>query len=180
MGSLIVAAVLALVFASSAAAASFEAHGSVEQVYATGLEPGQMVDLIDKNDDTIETNKATAEGGVLFRRVKPGHEVFYEQFLEGIIGAASTFPGHMGVDVFRPASATAPQASERIQSPMVRLSMGMLAIVHPIMVPDMAALTPMPSHNRVANGRHCPAARAAPKVSTAKATPPAACHRQLA
>jgi antibiotic biosynthesis monooxygenase (ABM) superfamily enzyme len=41
------------------------------------------------------------------RRVKPGHEPFYEQFLEGIIAAASRFPGHLGVEVFRPASASA-------------------------------------------------------------------------
>jgi uncharacterized protein len=40
------------------------------------------------------------------RRVKPGHEVFYEQFLEGIIAAATRFPGHQGVEVFRPASAS--------------------------------------------------------------------------
>jgi uncharacterized protein len=41
------------------------------------------------------------------RRVKPGHEPFYEQFLSGIIAAASRFPGHLGVEVFRPPSATA-------------------------------------------------------------------------
>jgi antibiotic biosynthesis monooxygenase (ABM) superfamily enzyme len=41
------------------------------------------------------------------RRVKPGHEPFYEQFLAGIIAAASRFPGHLGVEVFRPPSATA-------------------------------------------------------------------------
>jgi antibiotic biosynthesis monooxygenase (ABM) superfamily enzyme len=41
------------------------------------------------------------------RRVKPGHERFYEQFLEGIIAAASEFPGHLGVEVFRPESASA-------------------------------------------------------------------------
>jgi len=41
------------------------------------------------------------------RRVKPGHEPFYEQFLEGIIAAASRFPGHLGVEVFRPESASA-------------------------------------------------------------------------
>jgi antibiotic biosynthesis monooxygenase (ABM) superfamily enzyme len=35
--------------------------------------------------------------------VKPGHEAAYEEFLEGIIGAASRFPGHLGVEVFRPA-----------------------------------------------------------------------------
>jgi antibiotic biosynthesis monooxygenase (ABM) superfamily enzyme len=40
------------------------------------------------------------------RRVRPGHERFYEQFLEGIISAASEFPGHLGVEVFRPQSAT--------------------------------------------------------------------------
>jgi len=38
------------------------------------------------------------------RHVKPGHETFYEQFLEGIISAARQFPGHLGVDVFRPQS----------------------------------------------------------------------------
>jgi uncharacterized protein len=40
------------------------------------------------------------------RRVKPGHEPFYESFLEGIIAAASRFPGHLGVEVFRPQSAS--------------------------------------------------------------------------
>jgi uncharacterized protein len=40
------------------------------------------------------------------RRVKPGHEPFYEQFLDGIIAAASPFPGHLGVEVFRPESAS--------------------------------------------------------------------------
>jgi uncharacterized protein len=41
------------------------------------------------------------------RRVKPGHEPVYEQFLAGIIAAASEFPGHLGVEVFRPQSASA-------------------------------------------------------------------------
>ena len=41
------------------------------------------------------------------RRIKPGHETAYEAFLEGIIAAASRFPGHLGVEVFRPATATA-------------------------------------------------------------------------
>jgi uncharacterized protein len=41
------------------------------------------------------------------RRVKPGHEPFYDQFLAGINAAASQFPGHLGVEVFRPESATA-------------------------------------------------------------------------
>lgn len=43
---------------------------------------------------------------VVTRRVKPGHEPAYEQFLEGIIAAATRFPGHFGVEVFRPGSAS--------------------------------------------------------------------------
>jgi uncharacterized protein len=38
------------------------------------------------------------------RRIKPGHEAAYEAFLVGISGAASAFPGYLGVEVFRPAS----------------------------------------------------------------------------
>jgi antibiotic biosynthesis monooxygenase (ABM) superfamily enzyme len=36
------------------------------------------------------------------RRVKPGHEAAYEEFLKGIIAVASRYPGHLGVEVFRP------------------------------------------------------------------------------
>lgn len=39
------------------------------------------------------------------RRVRPGHEASYEQFLQGIIAAAREFPGHLGVEVIRPHSA---------------------------------------------------------------------------
>ena len=38
------------------------------------------------------------------RRVKPGHEEIYERLLEGIVAAASAYPGHLGVEVFRPQS----------------------------------------------------------------------------
>ncbi len=38
------------------------------------------------------------------RRVKPGHEEAYEEFLAGISGAAKAFPGYLGEEVFRPAS----------------------------------------------------------------------------
>jgi antibiotic biosynthesis monooxygenase (ABM) superfamily enzyme len=40
------------------------------------------------------------------RRVRPGHEASYEQILEEIISSASEFPGHLGVEVFRPPSGT--------------------------------------------------------------------------
>jgi uncharacterized protein len=35
------------------------------------------------------------------RRVKPGHEAAYEEFLEGIIAAAGSCAGYLGVEVFR-------------------------------------------------------------------------------
>ena len=50
---------------------------------------------------------AEAEGPVtttVTRRVKPGHERAYEEFLAGISGAAKSFPGYLGVEIFRPAS----------------------------------------------------------------------------
>jgi antibiotic biosynthesis monooxygenase (ABM) superfamily enzyme len=39
------------------------------------------------------------------RRIKPGHEADYEAFLAGISSEAQTFPGYLGVEIFRPASA---------------------------------------------------------------------------
>jgi antibiotic biosynthesis monooxygenase (ABM) superfamily enzyme len=52
--------------------------------------------------------RPSATGGpvttMVTRRVKPGHEAAYEEFLDGIIAAASRFPGHLGVEIFRPAS----------------------------------------------------------------------------
>jgi uncharacterized protein len=41
------------------------------------------------------------------RRVRPGHEAEYEQVLQGLIAVATKFPGHLGVEVFRPQTAGA-------------------------------------------------------------------------
>jgi predicted acyl esterase len=54
------------------AAAAFEAHGSVEQVYATGLPPGAQVSLYDSNGVEVATKDANDLGGALFREVAPG------------------------------------------------------------------------------------------------------------
>jgi uncharacterized protein len=72
VGSLLVVAVVALVFASSASAASFDARGSVEQVYATDLSPGAEVSLLDSGDQVVQTRDANDLGGALFRNVAPG------------------------------------------------------------------------------------------------------------
>ena len=72
-GVWLVAAIAALVFASGAAAdASFDAHGSVEQVYATGLPAGASTSLLDSSDNVVETRTANNLGGTLFRNVTPG------------------------------------------------------------------------------------------------------------
>jgi uncharacterized protein len=64
-------ALAALAATPAAAQDGFTAGGSVEQVYATGLEPGAEVELLRKNK-VVDTDEANPEGGVVFRRVKPG------------------------------------------------------------------------------------------------------------
>jgi predicted acyl esterase len=63
---------LVLLSPGHAAAASFDAHGSVEQVYATGLNPGARVSLYDSGGAVVETKNADNLGGILFRNVTPG------------------------------------------------------------------------------------------------------------
>jgi predicted acyl esterase len=68
------AAVLALTFATGAGAAeaALDAHGSVQQVYATGAAPGAQMSLIDSAGRTVATKQANSLGGLLFRNVTPG------------------------------------------------------------------------------------------------------------
>jgi predicted acyl esterase len=67
-------AALALAFmgGTSAAEAAVNAHGSVEQVYVTGLGPNAQMSLLNRAGKTVATKRADAEGGLLFRDVKPG------------------------------------------------------------------------------------------------------------
>jgi uncharacterized protein len=64
---------LALLLSPAAAhAASFDAHGSVEQVYATGLQPGAQVTLFDSAENEVASRTVNQLGGTLFRDVTPG------------------------------------------------------------------------------------------------------------
>jgi hypothetical protein len=64
---------LLLVTATGASAqATFSAHGSVEQVYVTGLDAGAQMSLLDSAGKTVATQSADAQGGLLFRDVPPG------------------------------------------------------------------------------------------------------------
>ena len=64
--------VLLLAPGSAAADPAIDAHGSVEQVYATGLAPGAQVSLYDSGGAPVATREANQLGGVLFREVTPG------------------------------------------------------------------------------------------------------------
>jgi hypothetical protein len=64
--------VLALWLAAAASASAFNAQGSVKQVYVTGLAPNAEASLLKANGTTVSTQNADAQGGLLFRNVKPG------------------------------------------------------------------------------------------------------------
>ncbi|HEV7460146.1 MAG TPA: CocE/NonD family hydrolase, partial [Solirubrobacteraceae bacterium] len=58
--------------ASAGAQPSFSAHGSVEQVYVTGLAPNAQTSLLNGAGRTVATQQANSLGGLLFRNVTPG------------------------------------------------------------------------------------------------------------
>lgn len=51
---------------------TFDAHGSAEQVYATGFTAGTNVALLAADSSIVQSRQANAQGGVLFRNVTPG------------------------------------------------------------------------------------------------------------
>lgn len=54
-------------------------------------------------------NKAAPEGPVtvaVSRRIRPGMEEQYEEWVRGVTQAAQRWPGHLGVNVLRPSAAT--------------------------------------------------------------------------
>jgi len=52
--------------------AQFSAHGSAEQVYATGLLRGRSVMLVSRQGSVVSTQRPDSLGGVVFRLVTPG------------------------------------------------------------------------------------------------------------
>ena len=58
--------------AATAPQPSFSAHGSVEQVYVTGLAPNAQMSLVNAAGKTVATQPADAQGGLVFRNVTPG------------------------------------------------------------------------------------------------------------
>ncbi len=69
VGTVVLAVALAI---AAAPAQAFDARGSAEQVYVTGLQPGGATVLLNAAGETARTKAADAQGGVLFRKVAPG------------------------------------------------------------------------------------------------------------
>src|SRR5436190_17038852 len=74
-----VAAVLALAALlamppGASAASSLEAHGSVNQVYVTGAQPGTQLTLLDRQGKPVGTEPVGPLGGGLFRDVSAGKD----------------------------------------------------------------------------------------------------------
>src|SRR5260221_12784386 len=57
---------------ASASTSTFNAVGSVEQVYVTGLAQNSQASLISPRGRILSTQNATPLGGLLFRNVRPG------------------------------------------------------------------------------------------------------------
>jgi predicted acyl esterase len=72
IGVLPTLAVLAVWLVTAASASAFSAHGSVEQLYVTGLAPNAQMSLLNSKGETVSTQNADELGGVLFRKVAPG------------------------------------------------------------------------------------------------------------
>ena len=63
---------VALALAAPAAGARVVARGSVEQVQATGVKPKARAVLLNRHGKKTAAVKADAQGGLVFRQVKPG------------------------------------------------------------------------------------------------------------
>ncbi len=72
IGAVAALAATAVLLVVAATASAFSAHGSVEQVYVTGLAPNAQMSLLRSNGETVSTQSADSLGGLLFRKVAPG------------------------------------------------------------------------------------------------------------
>jgi hypothetical protein len=72
----VLAAILAGALGASTASAAptkVTAHGSAKQVYVTGLQPNAKASLVNSKGHTVQNGTADPQGGLLFRKVAPGH-----------------------------------------------------------------------------------------------------------
>ncbi len=72
LGALLVVGPLTATSAGAATPTTFQAVGSAEQVYVTGLAPSAQMALVTSSGQTLYTQDADSLGGLLFRNVPPG------------------------------------------------------------------------------------------------------------
>jgi heme-degrading monooxygenase HmoA len=75
-----------------------------ERVVLSALPPGPAAEDAGGAPGAGAAAAAAGVSVVVSRTIKPGHEADYEAWLVRAIGAARTFPGHLGADVVRPAA----------------------------------------------------------------------------
>lgn len=75
---------------AGAVASPIVAQGSVEQIYATGLDPADQVALVDDDGTTVETQSVGPLGGVVFRDVDPGTGYVLRDVGSGVTSAPVT------------------------------------------------------------------------------------------
>ena len=71
IGAVATLAATAVWLVAAATASAFSAHGSVEQVYVTGMAPSTQMSLLRSNGETVSTQTADSLGGLLFRDIAP-------------------------------------------------------------------------------------------------------------
>src|ERR1700754_2240457 len=166
VGSLFIAAAVALVFASSASAASFDARGSIEQVDVTGLTPNAAVSLLNASDTVVQTRNANALGGALFRDVAPGSGYKVQS------GAEASDPLTVTADPIKAGTSAAPSDTSIYNQTLLTHGYGYMTMrdgtklaydVHP--PTDVASSLPLPSALAHA------IAAAAPPLGTVNASP---------
>src|SRR3954464_3183626 len=141
-----VGVVVALVFASSASAASFEARGSTEQVDVTGLTPNAPVALLNSSDIVVRTRNANSRGGALFRDVSPGSGYTVQS------GAETSDPLTVTQDPIKAGTSAAPSDPSIYNQTLLTHGYGYMTMrdgtklaydVHP--PTDVASSLPLPS-----------------------------------
>jgi predicted acyl esterase len=89
---------------AASAQPAFSAHGSVEQVYVTGLAPNAQMSLLNAAGQTVATQDADSLGGLLFRDVPPadGYRVRLaaDGTQSGPLTVLSTQPAPPSTDIY--------------------------------------------------------------------------------
>ena len=91
LGALLLAlAVMSLgAAAATAAPATFSAHGSVQQIYVTGVTDAAALTLVDRHGHALARRRADSLGAALFRNLTPGPGYVVRQRVNGALQASA-------------------------------------------------------------------------------------------